>query len=71
MKTLKQLRLDRDLSPEQVAVSLKVSCSCVHDWESGRSSPQAMNFKNAMGLAKTYKIGIDELAEVIFPENDE
>ena len=69
MKSLKQLREDRKLKPAQVAAKIDRSVACLHDWESGRTSPQGMRFDSAVSLAKVYGISIGELALIIFPEN--
>lgn len=64
VKTLREVREELKLSPEQVAVALGVGYGTVLNWEKGRSSPRpdVLDIKKYLEL---YQLSLDEFIEVV------
>ncbi len=57
-KTIKKLRLERDLTQEQLAEYLHVSVSAISQWENGKTLPDVPML---LSLAGFFEVSLDEL----------
>ncbi len=58
MKTLRELREERGLSPVDVAAALKVSLASIYNWESGKHEPRVSQLRK---LAEFFGVSTDEI----------
>ena len=68
MKRLRELRLEKGLTQQQLAESLHVSQQSVHKYESGICSPTADGLKD---IARFFQTSVDylvELSDLRYPE---
>ena len=65
---VKNLRKQRNLTQEEMAEILNVSCQAVSKWENGTSDPSTSNL---CALAKLYGIPVEELLHETQEEKSE
>lgn len=58
MKTIKELRLERDLTQRELAEEMQVSESLISMYESGQRSP---SLKMAVKLSKFFGVTLDDI----------
>lgn len=59
---LKELRKEKDITQEQLAEKIKVSCRTVSRWETGTSDPSTSNL---IAIAKLFHITPEELLKEV------
>lgn len=64
MKTIRDLREERGLSPVEMAADLGVSLATIYNWETGKSEPRASMLRDIAEL-----LGV-RMEEIYFPLRD-
>jgi transcriptional regulator with XRE-family HTH domain len=59
VKTLRELREERGISPMRLALDLDVSLATVYNWETGRSEPRATHLRK---LAELLGVCMEEIS---------
>jgi transcriptional regulator with XRE-family HTH domain len=59
MKTIRQLREAKGLTPVELAATLKVSLATVYNWEAGKHEPRASQLRD---LARLFRVPMEEIA---------
>ena len=67
MNTIKELRISKKLSQNELAKKLNVSKRIIQDWENGRRNPNEYNYKK---LSSFFNVPIDLLKAQIVISND-
>ncbi len=58
MKTIKELREEREWTPAQLADKLGVSLATVYNWEGGKTEPRATQFRE---IAQVFGVPMEEI----------
>lgn len=58
MKTIRELRESRGLSPVQLAAKLDVSLATIYNWETGKYEPRASQLRR---VAKEFGVSMDDI----------
>lgn len=59
MKTIRELRVERDMTQLELAVATGVTPSTIYNWETGRSIPGVEQFR---AVAKALGVSMDDIA---------
>ena len=59
MKTIRDLREERGLSPVELAADLGVSLATIYNWENGKSEPRASMLRE---LSEVLGVRMDDIA---------
>ena len=69
MQNLKQLRVSRSYTPEEVGAYVGKSRKSIEDYENGFA--HRMSFHTAVLMAEMYEIPVEDLAKTVFPSHQE
>lgn len=58
MKTIRQLREERSMSPVQLAAHLDTSLATIYNWESGKYEPRASQLR---AIARLFDVSMDDI----------
>ncbi len=64
MRTIRELRQEREWSQNDLAVKLGITSATVYNWERGKNEPSASMFRR---LALTFGVSMDDIALIEKP----
>jgi len=59
MKTIRELREGRGMSPVQLAAELNTSLATIYNWETGKYEPRASQLR---AIARLFDVSMDDIA---------